>query len=155
MKKASAIPRRSEWPTDWLTVMITPMKATRLASKVRHRAASRNHIQASAAAMNGWVAMMTATLATLVICREGMKATIAAVESEATIQPLRSIAKRLRRPARPSVAARKTVMRPEANTPRQNRMVQESYESRRVKNGAVLQAIAAAMMRTIPKRRCE
>ena len=76
--------------------------------------------------MNGWVAMMTATFATLVICREGMNATIASIESEATIQPLRSIARRLRRPARPSVTARKTVIRPEANTPRQNRMVHES-----------------------------
>ena len=105
--------------------------------------------------MNGWVATMTATFATLVICKAGMKASIASVESEATIQPLRSMATKLRKPARPSVAARKRIIRPEANTPRQNRMVHESCESRRVKNGAVLQAIAAAMMRTIPNRRCE
>ena len=105
--------------------------------------------------MNGWVAMITAILATLVICRAGMKATIASIESEATIQPLRSIAIRLRKPARPSVAAKKRVIRVLANTPRQNRMVQESCERRRVENGAVLQAIAAAMMRTIPNRRCE
>ena len=76
--------------------------------------------------MNGWVAMMTATFATLVSCKAGMKASIASIESEATIQPLRSIASSLRKPARPSVAARKTVIKPEANTPRQNRMVHES-----------------------------
>jgi len=105
--------------------------------------------------MNGWVAMMTATLATLVICRAGMKATIASIESEATIQPLRSIATRLRKPARPSVAAKKRVIRVLANTPRQNRMVLDSWFYSRVKNGAVLQATAAKMMRTIPSRRCE
>ncbi len=149
------MPRRSEFAADWLTVITTPMKAIRLASKVRHRAASRNQIQARPAAINGWVAMMTATFAVLVICNDGMKATIASVESDATIQPLRSMATRLRKPARPSVAARNRMMRTLANTPRQNRIVQESWERRRVKKGAVLQATAAAMIRNTPNRRCE
>ena len=72
--------------------------------------------------MNGWVAMMTATFAVLVICKAGMNATIASVDSDATIQPLRSMKTRLRKPARPSVAARNRMIRPLANTaaPEQN-----------------------------------
>lgn len=105
--------------------------------------------------MNGCVAIMTATFATLVICRAGINATIARVDSEATSQPLGSIATRLCKPRRPSVIPRKTEIRMEANMPRQNRMVQELCWRRRVKNGAVLQAIAAAMTRTIPNRRCD
>ena len=42
-----------------------------------------------------------------------------------------------------------------ANSPRQNRMVQGSKGSRRVKNGAVLQAMAAATTGAMPRPRSE
>ena len=78
--------------------------------------------------------MMTATFATLVICKAGMNVIIAAVESEATISGW-SIATRLCK--RPGLRSpRERVISPEANTPRQNRMVQKSWVSSRVKKGA-------------------
>src|SRR5579859_1378180 len=96
--------------------------------------------------------MMIATLATLVSCRDGMKLTMPMVERQATSQPLASIATKLRAPRQPCVAIRNSAIEPPPNRPRQNRMVQESKCNSRVKNGAVLQAIAAATMSTMPVR---
>ena len=97
-----------------------------LASMVRRCGISRSHIQASAAARKGPVAMMMATLETSVSCSDGMKAIIANVENDATSQPFLSILVRSRRPARPcSISMIATIM-PPPNSPRQNRMVQES-----------------------------
>ena len=97
-----------------------------LASMVRRWGISLSHIQASAAARKGPVAMMMATLDTSVSCSEGMKAIIANVENDATSQPFLSILVRSRRPARPCNSTIKTMIMPPANNPRQNRMVQES-----------------------------
>ena len=126
MKMASAMPRMSE-PTRALPRMIaTPQSATTLASMVRKCGTSRNHIHASAAARKGPVAMMIATLDTLVSCRAGMKASMAAVEYDATSQPLFPIRVSSRRPARPCSSTIMTAISPPPNNPRQNRMVHES-----------------------------
>jgi hypothetical protein len=74
----------------------------------------------------GPVAMMIATLDTLVSCRDGMKAIMADADNDATSQPLLLILIRSRRPARPCSASKMAVIMALANTPRQNRMVQES-----------------------------
>ena len=108
------------------TMIMTPQSATMLASMVRKWGISRNHIQASAAARKGPVAMMMATLETSVSCSEGMKAIIASVENDATSQPLMSNRTRSRRLARPCNSTIRTVIMTPANNPRQNRMVQES-----------------------------
>ena len=47
------------------------------------------------------------------------------------------------------------MIRPPPNRPRQNRMVQGSNGNSRVKNGAVLQATAAAITSAMPTRRSE
>ncbi len=122
---------------------------------VCHRTASRSHIQANAAATNGPVAMMIATFETLVGCRAGMKHTMPNVDSDATSQPLLPIAVKSRSPARPRINSRTAAMRPPPNSPRQNRMVQESKGSSRVKNGAVLQVTAAEATSAMPARCCE
>jgi hypothetical protein len=119
---------------------------------VRNRAASPIHIQASAAASNGPVAMMIATFETLVRCKAGMNVTIATVDMHATNQPLLPIPVKLRSPARPCVNIKMSPMTPPPNRPRQNRMVQESNGSSRVKSGAVLQAMAATTTSAMPKR---
>ena len=152
MKQARAIPRMSA-PTRALPTMIaTPQSATTLASMVRRRGISPSHIQASPAARNGPVAMMMATLDTLVSCSAGMKAIMPSVEHSATSQPLVLIPIRSRKPARPCNRTMRTVIRLPPNNPRQNRMVQESYGSSRVKNGAVLKATAAIRTRAMPRR---
>ena len=126
MKQARATPRMSEPARALPTMIMTPHSATMLASMVRRWGISRSHIQASAAARKGPVAMMMATLDTSVSCSEGMKAIIANVENDATSQPFLSILVRSRRPARPCNSTIKTMIMPPANNPRQNRMVQES-----------------------------
>ncbi len=126
MKQARAMPMTSEPVRALPTMIMTPQSATMLASMVRRWGISRSHIQASAAARKGPVAMMMATLDTSVSCSEGMKAIIANVESDATSQPFLSILVRSRRPARPCNTTIKTTIMPLANNPRQNRMVQES-----------------------------
>ena len=126
MKMASAMPRMSE-PTRALPRMIaTPQSATTLAIMVRKCGTSRNQTQASAAVTKGPVAMMIATLDTLVSCRAGMKASMAAVEYDATSQPLFPIRVSSRRPARPCNSTIMAAINPPPNSPRQNRMVQES-----------------------------
>ena len=126
MKQASAIPRTSE-PTRALPTMIaTPQSATILAIMVRMCGTSRNQTQASAAVTKGPVAMMMATLDTLVICRDGMKAIMAKVDNDATSQPLFLMPNKSRRPARPCSNSMIATIRPPPNNPRQNRMVQES-----------------------------
>jgi len=70
--------------------------------------------------------MMIATLETSVSCSAGMKAIIANVENDATSQPLMSILTRYCKLARPCNSTIRTMIRPPANNPRQNRMVQES-----------------------------
>ena len=122
---------------------------------VCQRAASRNQIQANAAATKGPVAIMIATFDTLVSCRDGIKHTMPSVDSDATSQPLFPIRNRSRRPARPCVSTSTAAIRPPPNSPRQNKIVQESSGSSFVKNGAVLHATAAATTRTMPVRRCE
>src|SRR5258708_3204724 len=84
MRQARAIPRKSELALVLPTMIATPQSATRLASMVCQRAASRSHIQANAAATKGPVAIMIATFDTLVSCRDGMKHTMPSVDSEAT-----------------------------------------------------------------------
>jgi hypothetical protein len=95
---------------------------------------------------------MIATLDTLVSCSAGMKHTMPNVDSDATSQPLRPIPVKSRSPARPCVRTRTAAMSPPPNSPRQNRMVQESNGKSRVKNAAVLQATAAATTSAMPKR---
>src|SRR5436305_11244525 len=73
IRQAKAIPRISELARVFPTMIATPHRATALASIVSHLAASPRHNQAKAAATNGPVAMMIATLDTLVSCRAGMK----------------------------------------------------------------------------------
>ena len=155
MRQASAMPRISELARAWPTTMATPHRATTLASMVCHRAASRKRIQANAAATKGPVAMMIATFDTLVSCSAGMKHTMPNVDSDATSQPFLPIPIKSRKPARPCMTTRMAAMRPPPNSPRQNRMVQESKGKSRVKNGAVLQAIAAATTSAMPARCCE
>ena len=93
---------------------------------VRMRGTSRNQAQASAAVTKGPVAMMIATLDTLVSCRDGMKAIMADADNDAISQPLFLILIRSRRPVRPcSISMIATIMAL-ANNPRQKRMVQES-----------------------------
>ena len=84
-----------------------------------------------------------------------MKATMPNVDSDATSQPLLSIPVKSRKPARPCISTRMAAMRPPPNSPRQNRIVQESKGSSRVKNAAVLQATAAATTSAMPARCCE
>ena len=91
-------------------------------------------------------------LSSLVSCNAGMKVTMPIVERQATSQPLAFIEKRSRTPPRPRDRSRNNAMKLPPNSPRQNRMVQESKGSSRTKNGAVLQAIAAAMTSTTPAR---
>jgi hypothetical protein len=55
----------------------------------------------------------------------------------------------------PCSSTRMTAIIAPPNRPRQNRMVQESNGSSRVKNGAVLHATAAATTRAIPLRCCD
>ena len=93
---------------------------------VRTCGTSRSQTQASAAVTKGPVAMMIATLDTLVSCRDGMKAIMADADNDATSQPLLSILVRSRRPARPCSSSMIAMIMPPANNPRQNRMVQES-----------------------------
>ena len=93
---------------------------------------------------------MIATFDTLVSCRAGMKHTMASVSRSATSQPLFSILAKCRNPALPCVSTRTVAMKLAPNKPRQNNIVQESKGSRRVKNGAVLQAIAAATTSAMP-----
>src|SRR5260370_14523800 len=88
MRQARAMPRKSELARVLPTMIATPQSATRLANMVCQRAASRNQIQANAAATKGPVAMMIATLDTLVSCSDGMKHTMPSVDSDATSQPL-------------------------------------------------------------------
>jgi hypothetical protein len=122
-----------------------PQNATSIATKVRLRELSRSHIHASAAATNGPVAMMMATFDTPVSCKAGINEIIPSVDSDATSQPLFPMLVKSCRPARPCVSTRTPTMTAPPNSPRQNRMVQESSGRSRVKNGAVLQATAAAM----------
>src|SRR6185312_5407637 len=152
IRKASAMPRVSDTPPAPLTMTMMPAKATRLASRVRGAAASLSQTQAMPAAAKGCTAMMIATLATRVSCRDGMKLTMPSVERQATSQPLAFIVTRPRAPLQPWVATRNSEMKPPPNRPRQNRMVHESKCRSRVKNGAVLQAIAAAMISATPVR---
>src|SRR5260370_15840832 len=65
MRQARAIPRKSELARVSPTMMATPQSAARLANIVCQRAASRNQIQANAAATKGPGAMMIATFDTL------------------------------------------------------------------------------------------
>jgi len=95
MRQASAMPIISELARVLPTMMATPHSATRLTN------ASRKLIQANAAATKGPVALMIATLDTLVSCRAGMKATMPNVDSDATSHPLLPIPVKSRRPARP------------------------------------------------------
>ena len=152
MRQASATPRMSELARASPTMIATPQSATRLASMVCHRAASPSQIQANAAATKGPVAMMIATFDTLVSCRAGMKQIMPRVDSDATSQPFLPILVRSRRPARPCISTRRAAIRPPPNNPRQNRIVQESKGNSRVKNGAVLQATAAATTSAMPRR---
>ena len=107
-------------------MIATPQSATVLASMVRECGTSPSHIQASAAARKGPVAMMIATLDTLVSCRAGMNASMAKVENDATSQPLLPIRVSSCRPARPCSSTINAAISPPPNNPRQNRMVQES-----------------------------
>src|SRR5690242_5198969 len=135
--------------------MITiPPRATTLASSVCGDTASRSQSQAIPAAANGCTATMMATLATLVSCSDGMKLTMPMAERPATSQPLAPSATSLRVPARPWVRITNSAIEPPPNSPRQNRMVQGSKCSSRVKNGAVLHAIAAATTSMMPARCC-
>ena len=69
---------------------------------------------------------MIATLETSVSCSEGTKAIIASVENDATSQPLMSNRTRSRKLPRPWRSTIRTMIMPPPNSPRQNRMVQES-----------------------------
>ena len=104
-----------------------PASATKLASNVLGEAASRSQSQAMAAAANGCAAMMIATFATFVSCSAGIKFTMPSVESNATSHAFGFIAIRLRTPRTPWVRTKNSAIKPPPNSPRQNRMVQESY----------------------------
>jgi hypothetical protein len=155
MMQASARPRMSEPSCAPPTMIAMPTSATTLASVVRKRGTSFSQTQPRAAVTNGPVAMMIATFETLVSCREGMKHTMPSVDSDATSQPVLSIRVKSRRQARPCSSTRMAEIIAAPNRPRQNRMVQESNGSSRVKNGAVLHATAAATTRAMPLLCCD
>ena len=154
MTHARPTPLKSAAPPGLPTMIAMPQRAMRPAISVESRVDSRSQIQAMPAATKGPVAMMIATFDTFVSCSAGMNVTMPNVERHATSQPLCPVSTRSRTPARPCVSTRNAVMKPPPNKPRQNRMVQESRSSSRVKNGAVLQAIAAATTSAMPNCRC-
>ena len=84
-----------------------------------------------------------------------MNETMPTADKDATSRPPFPGTTNCHSAARPCITTRNTLIRLPANRPRQNRMVQGSNGKRRVKNGAVLQATAAAMTRAMPRPRSE